>query len=225
MTTHSFSASRGTDETFSPEQLVLGGSDVITRPAIYASGANVAALVVCGRISATGKLVKSVQTASDGSEVPCAFPVADVASLAADKTAPTFIAGEFNVDDLVWDASWTSDELKMAAFGDGPIVLRLLRGSVAAVTVTEDTTLDATHEKVLVDATADDVVITLPTAASAFSNGVGRIYTIEKADVSVNTVTVDGNGAETVDGAATQVLTAQYESITIQSDGTAWVLA
>lgn len=225
MTTHSFAASGHTDESQGIEQVIVAGSDVITRPNTFASGANVAALTVCGRIAASAKLVKSVTTASDGSEVPCAICIGDVASAAADKIGPAYMTGEFNVDALVWDASWTNDAQKVAAFGAGPIVPRLLRAAVAAVTVTGDTTLNATHQTVLVDATADDVVIALPTAASAFNTVLGgRIYTVTKIDDSANTVTVDGNAAETVGGAATQVLSTQFASIKIQSNGTAWVL-
>ncbi len=47
---------------------------------------------------------------------------------------------------------------------------------------------------------------------------------IKKVDVSVNTVTVDGNASETIDGATTAVLTTQWESITIHCNGTAWFI-
>ena len=124
--TQSFAASGKTDETFTPEQVVIGGSDVITRPETFKSGANVAALTVCGRITASGKLIKSVQTASDGSQVPVAICIEDVASAAADKVGPAYIAGEFNVDAVVWDASWTTDAMKLASTGDGPIIFKKL---------------------------------------------------------------------------------------------------
>jgi hypothetical protein len=78
--------------------------------------------------------------------------------------------------------------------------------------------LDAKHRTVTVDATAGAVVLTLPTALSSK----WRVYTIKKIDASVNTVTVDAAGAETIDGALTVVMTLQWERITIQSDGTAW---
>jgi Bacteriophage lambda head decoration protein D len=224
MTTQTFVAAGHIDESIGIEQVIVAGSDVITRPQTFASGANVAALTVCGRITASAKLVKSVATASDGSQVPCAICIGDVASAAADKVGPAYITGEFNLDALVWDQSWTGDAQKMGAFGDGPIVLRLLRDAVGVVTVTGDTALNATHQLVLVDATADDVVITLPTAASAFDGEVGRVYTVEKTDGSVNIVTVDANASETVGGTLTQVLTSRYESITIRSDGTGWNL-
>lgn len=89
-------------------------------------------------------------------------------------------------------------------------------------TVSADTALDVTYYTVLVDATAGNRLITLPSAASAFSAGVGRIYNIKKIDSSANTVTVDGNGDETLDGEATLVLVEQYQSVTIQSNGSAW---
>jgi hypothetical protein len=81
-------------------------------------------------------------------------------------------------------------------------------------------TLDETHRTVLVNATVVARVVNLPTAASARY----RVYTIKKVDASVNTVTVDGSGAETIDGALTKVLTAQYDSIAIQSNGTSWAV-
>jgi hypothetical protein len=124
--TQSFAASGKTDETFTPEQVIIGGSDVITRPETFKSGANVAALTVCGRITASGKLIKSVQTASDGSQVPVAICIEDVASSGADKVGPAYIAGEFNVDGVVWDASWTTDALKLASTGNGPLIFKKL---------------------------------------------------------------------------------------------------
>jgi hypothetical protein len=45
--------------------------------------------------------------------------------------------------------------------------------------------------------------------------------TIKKVDSGVGNVIIDGNGA-LIDGAATQILTNQYESVTLQWDGTNW---
>ena len=69
-----------------------------------------------------------------------------------------------------------------------------------------------------VDASGAPRTITLPTALSAR----WRKYTIKKIDASANTVTIDAAGAETIDGALTVVLTTQYQSVTIQSNGTGW---
>jgi hypothetical protein len=78
--------------------------------------------------------------------------------------------------------------------------------------------VDAKHRTVTVDATLGAVVLTLPTALLSK----WMQYTFKKTDASVNTVTVDAAGAETIDGALTVVMTLQWERITIQSDGTAW---
>ncbi len=50
----------------------------------------------------------------------------------------------------------------------------------------------------------------------------GRIYRIKKTDSGGNAVTVDGSGAETIDGATTNVLSSQYDVIEIQCDGSNW---
>lgn len=46
-------------------------------------------------------------------------------------------------------------------------------------------------------------------------------YTIKKMG-STGAVTIDADGAETIDGGLTAVLTMQYESITLIGDGTEW---
>ncbi len=81
------------------------------------------------------------------------------------------------------------------------------------------TTATITNESfVLADATSAAFTITLPTAASTPNKPIS----IKKTDASGNSVTIDGDSAETIDGATTQVLTGQYDSITIVSDGTEW---
>ncbi len=52
----------------------------------------------------------------------------------------------------------------------------------------------------------------------------GKTYTLRKTDSSANTVTIDPDAAETVNGGATYVLYNQYESVNIISDGTAWLV-
>ena len=69
----------------------------------------------------------------------------------------------------------------------------------------------------IVDATALGFTVNLPPAADVRYHK----YTFKKS-TAANTVTVDGDLAETIDGAATKVLTSQFEAFTIQSDGTAW---
>ena len=94
---------------------------------------------------------------------------------------------------------------------------------LAILTVTGNTTLDNTHSTLLANATGN-ITITLPSVASSYNNtdGIGRIYEIKKVDADADTVTIDGSGVEEIDGATTAVLTTQFESITIQSNGTFW---
>jgi hypothetical protein len=83
---------------------------------------------------------------------------------------------------------------------------------------TTPVTLNSNDRTILSDASGGARVVNLPAAATAKNH----VYTIKKIDSSVNTVTIDGSGAETIDGATTVVLAAQWERVTIQSDGTAW---
>lgn len=68
------------------------------------------------------------------------------------------------------------------------------------------------------DTVAGSVTINLPAAATA---GDGFRLDVKKLGTAGNVV-IDGSGAETIDGAATQTLTLQYENLTVVCDGTAW---
>lgn len=87
----------------------------------------------------------------------------------------------------------------------------------ATRTVTAATTIIDSDDVVLVDTTGGSITVTLPPAAT----NLGRRFTVKKM-VAANTMTLDGNGSETIDGAATVAVTVQYAARTVQSDGTAW---
>ena len=70
-------------------------------------------------------------------------------------------------------------------------------------------------------ATGGAMTINLPAAA----NHTGRVYVIKKTDSSANTVTIDGNASETIDGAATLVLSLQWDTAILWCDGLNWNLA
>lgn len=86
-------------------------------------------------------------------------------------------------------------------------------------TITGTTTLDTTHNIILADATGGSITINLPAVASSSR----RVYTILKINAA-NTVTIDGNSSETINGSTTQSLTTQYSVYTIVCDGTAWYI-
>ena len=71
----------------------------------------------------------------------------------------------------------------------------------------------------MVDTTAGSVTITLPPAAATK----GLTFTFKKL-VAANTMVVDGNGAETIDGAATQTTATQWAVFRLISTGSSWLL-
>lgn len=97
---------------------------------------------------------------------------------------------------------------------------RLLGRTTTGRAVTAGATLTTDDGTVLANATSGAIVLALPPAASVE----GRIYTAKKVDASGNAVTLDPNGAETIDGAATKSITTQWASLTIQAIGGAWFI-
>jgi len=67
-----------------------------------------------------------------------------------------------------------------------------------------------------------DITLTLPTAASA---GAGKTITVKKVDSGSKKVIVAAAGSEKIDGAASVNLVTRYDSITLVSTGTAWMVA
>jgi hypothetical protein len=100
-----------------------------------------------------------------------------------------------------------------------PCGIKLIDGQVPypvrAVAASE--TVRVIDEVLLVDATAANRTITLISAVATPNS-----YTIKKTDASANTVTIAAAGGQTIDGAATKVLTAQWESATVIPSGGAW---
>lgn len=98
----------------------------------------------------------------------------------------------------------TYDNIQLQGAGDLTVT-----PIVTAYTATYD-------DDVVVVTSGGPFTITLPTAL----NHTGKVYTFK--NLTANAITVDGNGAETIDGAATFILNTQNESLTIWSDGTNW---
>lgn len=72
----------------------------------------------------------------------------------------------------------------------------------------------------LIDVTTGSTTrtVTLPTLA----DNVGRVLIISKADSGTGFVTIDGENAETINGAATKTLLGQYDFLTIKGFATEW---
>lgn len=63
------------------------------------------------------------------------------------------------------------------------------------------------------DCTSNAIAVTLPDADQTK----GKRYTIKKIDATANAVTV--SATQTIDDAASQIISTQYDSIDIMSDG------
>jgi len=69
------------------------------------------------------------------------------------------------------------------------------------------------------DASGGSFIVTLPPAGSST-----RVLFFKKIDSSANTITIDADGSETIDGSTTAVLSTQWDAATIVSNGSQWLL-
>lgn len=83
---------------------------------------------------------------------------------------------------------------------------------------TANYTATLTDYYIPVDATSGNITVTLPAA----SGNAGLTYFIYKTDASANTVIVDGDGTETINGVSTLTLLARYQHMRVECDGTNW---
>lgn len=98
-------------------------------------------------------------------------------------------------------------------------VKRALQYQFTPVEVTSSTYIALTTSSTIwANAASNAITITLPTAVGID----GRIYVIKKTDATAYTVTIDGDGSETIDGETTYALYHTNAMVILQSDGTNW---
>lgn len=87
--------------TYAPDELVVVVE--IGKKLTVASGGGVLARgTVLGKITASGKVLKSLSAAGDGSQTPYAILAEDVDATSADADAMVYMAGTFNSNFLVY---------------------------------------------------------------------------------------------------------------------------
>lgn len=113
-----------------------------------------------------------------------------------------------------------ADDLKFLMYlhASTEYVLRGPTGPIVSTAI--DLTATADHFVILVDASGANRTVTLPTAVGIK----GRMYVVKKNDTGGNSVTVDADGAETIDGAATVATSVPYQSFTLISDNSGWAI-
>jgi hypothetical protein len=131
------------------------------------------------------------------------------------------------------DGSSSTDRFRGTSagyFGIGttvPITELDVDGGMAISIVEKTGAYTATiHDHTIIcDTDSGGYTITLPTAASAHNgtDGTGLILIIKNNGGTLNSLVIDGDGSETIDGSATKTIS-DMQSITIQSDGTEWFI-
>ena len=116
---------------------------------------------------------------------------------------------------------WEIELAKLAL--ENRIATYLVDGSVMSAqyrTVTTTGNVVSGDYLIVADAAGGEITMTLPPAALV----PGRIYTFKRINSGANAVVIDPSGAETIDGAATYTLSAQWNSVTIMNNGIAWFI-
>jgi hypothetical protein len=94
--------------------------------------------------------------------------------------------------------------------------------SMSVVAKTANYTATITDHTITCGAGNETFTVTLLPAATAFNStdNTGLVYDI--INVGSGVITIDADGIEDINGTDTQTLNTQYDSVTIQSDGTEW---
>jgi len=100
-------------------------------------------------------------------------------------------------------------------------ILRHYNAENAVVAVTTAYTPYKNDKTILADASSASFTVTLPGAATVET---GKTYTVKRTNAGANTVIVDGNGSETIDGIPSLRLNQRFDYLQLQSDGTNWMV-
>ncbi len=92
--------------------------------------------------------------------------------------------------------------------------------ATALVLKTSSYSISATDCVILADSTSGALTLTLPTSVGVS----GRQYTIKRLNGGSNAITLATTGSQSIDGNGSVVLTAQYERVTVISDGANWYI-
>lgn len=165
-------------------------------------------------------------TNNEGNEVKGVLPSGSLPAMSLDSLSdvnlPTSSQGDIlyrNATEWVRLVAGTSGWfLKTNGAAANPMWAAATIPALVIATKTANYTLLTTDGVILGDATAGNFTLTLP----AVSGNSGLVYRIKKIDSSANTVTIDGNGSETIDGSLTAILDLQYAAVDIICDATTW---
>lgn len=127
-----------------------------------------------------------------------------------------------DADDVTLDP-WPEDDIPAAPVD--PVATTAAAPLLPWINKSASEVLDAEDfigKALFVDDSAASRTMTLPSAVEA-GNGYAGI--IAKASDAANTVTIDTQGGQTINGASSYVLTAQFQAVVIIPDGANWKIA
>lgn len=142
------------------------------------------------------------------------------ASISTAKLADSAITAAKIASDAVTTAKILDSNVTTAKIADANVTKAKLATAARDKTTSSkssDFTADLTKDIYYVNSGSGNVTMTLPAASTAD----GHEYQVFKT-ASANTVIIDANSSETINGATTVTLYDQYESITIFCNGSEW---
>lgn len=102
--------------TYTPDNLIVGHKQpIVTDILTIAAGQTLKRGAVLGVADDSGKAKLLDKTATDGSQKFYAVLAEDINAAAEDKTAPVYLAGEFNAAALSFAEGTTAADIKAAA--------------------------------------------------------------------------------------------------------------
>jgi len=93
-----------------------------------------------------------------------------------------------------------------------------LVGTTTLPLTNQTSTYTIDNEDCVVNCTSGTFTVTLPTAVGVE----GQYFVVKNSGAGV--ITIEGDGAETIDGVGFKTLAVQYESMTVVSDGANWII-
>jgi len=116
---------------------------------------------------------------------------------------------------LKTDGNGNLDWVAQSGGGSAPTVTNPDPGPSSNYTISTH----ADNEEIYLLNPSTDISVFLPSASSC---GSGYKYQIK--NLSTNTLTIDPNSSETIDGSATFAISSQYSNVTLVTDGSNWFI-
>lgn len=114
--TYNFQPASGPVGTSTLDNLLAGYSvPAITESIVIPSGSGVLTRgTLLGKVTASGKYIKSLSAATDGSQNPVAVMAEDIDATSADVTTVGYLSGEFNTAAMTFGTGHTAASVKGA---------------------------------------------------------------------------------------------------------------